>query len=258
LEGQGISAAGILKDNDGASRPVLLCGKVRIGVLGYSCRPERFHKGPLLYAFGTKERIMSDIDALREHCDLLIVSLHWGDEFVHHPSENQILLSHQVIDHGADIIVGHHSHTYQGIEMYHKRLIIYSLGNFLFDSFSDLTRTGLLLSVKVNPQGSGLEYDIIPIRANERYFPLPLEGSYRSAVLTHVDNLSKELVNAHPAAEVTQISAGLATVRSAERTHFMRYALQHPWYAVQDVVGFTTRRLFKTGAFVHRETIHNY
>lgn len=261
LAGQGIRAAGVANGDDVASRPVLRqIGETRIGVLGYSCRPERFHKGPLLYAFGTKERILRDIDALKGQCDLLIVSLHWGEEFVHYPSKAQRDLAHQVIDHGADIIIGHHSHTYQGIEVYRKRLIVYSLGNFLFDSFSKLTRTGLMLSVKVNPLEPALVYDIIPIGIDERYFPVQLEGSDRSAVLAHVDQLSQEIinVNAFPEMAATQVQAGLAAVRTAEKAHFIRYVWQHPWYAVQEVAGFIARRLHQNETYIHPETFINY
>lgn len=83
-----------------------------------------------------------------------VISVHWGDEYLDTPSEEQINLSRQLVDSGFDLIIGHHSHTLQPVEFYKEKLIIYSLGNFLFDqNFSKRTSTGLVLTVllKANP-----------------------------------------------------------------------------------------------------------
>ena len=61
------------------------------------------------------------------------VFLHWGNEYIQRPSPEQVRLAHTLIDNGADIISGHHPHCLQGIENYKSRLIVYSLGNFVFD-----------------------------------------------------------------------------------------------------------------------------
>lgn len=64
--------------------------------------------------------------------DLLVVSLHWGIEYFHLPSPDQISTARSLIDSGADLVVGHHPHVLQGIERYRDGLIAYSLGNFVF------------------------------------------------------------------------------------------------------------------------------
>ena len=77
-----------------------------------------------------------------------IISVHWGDEYLNTPSEEQLELSKKLIDSGFDLIIGHHSHTLQPVEYYKEKLIIYSLGNFIFDqNFSKRTTTGLVLNV---------------------------------------------------------------------------------------------------------------
>jgi poly-gamma-glutamate capsule biosynthesis protein CapA/YwtB (metallophosphatase superfamily) len=70
-------------------------------------------------------------DAVKQ-VDVLIVNLHWGIEFLKYPSKRQIDLAHQIIDNGADIILGHHPHRLQGSETYKDRAILYSMGNFIF------------------------------------------------------------------------------------------------------------------------------
>lgn len=64
--------------------------------------------------------------------DFLVVSLHWGIEYFHFPTPQQITWAKELIDFGADIIIGHHPHIIQGIEKYRHGIIAYSLGNFIF------------------------------------------------------------------------------------------------------------------------------
>lgn len=87
-----------------------------------------------------KEIIMT----ARAKSDWVIVNIHWGSEYEHNYSANQQKIAHEFIDSGADIIIGHHPHVVQGIEVYKNRPIFYSLGNFVFDQyFSPDTQEGL-------------------------------------------------------------------------------------------------------------------
>lgn len=67
--------------------------------------------------------------------DILIVSFHWGVEYQHYPTAKQKELAHAAVEAGADLVIGHHPHVLQGIEKYQDGLILYSLGNFVFDQF---------------------------------------------------------------------------------------------------------------------------
>ncbi len=64
--------------------------------------------------------------------ELVILSMHWGEEKSNEPTDEQILAAHKAIDCGADIVIGTHPHVLQGIEKYKGRYICYSLGNFSF------------------------------------------------------------------------------------------------------------------------------
>ena len=66
------------------------------------------------------------------------------------------------IDCGADIVVGHHPHTFQGIEIYKGKLIAYSLGNFVFDQRDLENNQSILLRVTFNRERL-LRAEIIPI-----------------------------------------------------------------------------------------------
>ncbi|MFA6135952.1 MAG: CapA family protein [Candidatus Paceibacterota bacterium] len=79
-----------------------------------------------------------------KEADIVVVSLHWGNEYEINSSQWQKDLAHKLIDAGADIIAGHHPHVAQEMERYKDGVIFYSLGNFIFDqSFSKETMEGL-------------------------------------------------------------------------------------------------------------------
>jgi poly-gamma-glutamate capsule biosynthesis protein CapA/YwtB (metallophosphatase superfamily) len=69
----------------------------------------------------------------RKDLDTLIVSAHWGSNWGHQPPQDHIRFGHALIDAGADVIFGHSSHVFRGIEFYKNRAILYSTGNFVDD-----------------------------------------------------------------------------------------------------------------------------
>jgi len=109
------------------------------------------------------EIIVSDIKALSEKVDIVVVSLHWGTEYAYGPSQAQRQLAHQFVDEGADIILGHHPHVVQGVEVYKQGIIAYSMGNFIFDqNWSKNTREGFVLEAVVNKLGI-IEIKLYPV-----------------------------------------------------------------------------------------------
>lgn len=78
-------------------------------------------------------------DLLKEYSlkvDYVILQPHWGLEYIKYPSPNLRRLAHSWIDSGADLIIGHHPHVIQGKEIYKEKSIYYSLGNYIFPSFT--------------------------------------------------------------------------------------------------------------------------
>ena len=65
--------------------------------------------------------------------DVIVVSMHWGVDFTDYPLLFQMKYAREMIDSGADLILGHHPHNIQGIEKYQNGIIVYSLGDFVFD-----------------------------------------------------------------------------------------------------------------------------
>lgn len=109
---------------------------------------------------------------------LIIVSIHWGDEFTTYPSNAQIELGHKLIESGANLILGHHSHVFQGIEEYHAGLIVYGQGNFISDMKPELcTETGIVtIDAERIESEYKFSYNVIPFKIDQDCIPQPDGG----------------------------------------------------------------------------------
>ncbi|MFC1655848.1 AmmeMemoRadiSam system protein B [Patescibacteria group bacterium] len=88
----------------------------------------------------------ANIRQLKEENDYVIISIHWGAEYKHTPTNRKIELAHGFVDAGADLVIGHHPHVVQTMEIYNGVPVFYSLGNFVFDQyFSQDTQEGLAI-----------------------------------------------------------------------------------------------------------------
>ena len=109
-----------------------------VGFCGFTQAYNTVIKGVRVCALGYTwwdidfQDIIDAVAEARKTCDLLIVSMHWGWEGENDRDPKQAELGRAIIDAGADLVIGTHPHVYQGIERYHGRYIVYSLGNFCF------------------------------------------------------------------------------------------------------------------------------
>ncbi len=85
----------------------------------------------------TIEKVISDVKELKKKANHVVLLLHWGGrvEGGLFPDFDQPELAKKIIDAGADLIIGHHSHTLQPYEIYKNKYIFYSLGNFCFSDY---------------------------------------------------------------------------------------------------------------------------
>lgn len=78
------------------------------------------------------ENCIKDIKKIRNDVNYIIIYFHGGTEYLYHPPLEIIEYSHGFIDNGADLVIGAHPHVLQPKEVYNNKIIIYSLGSFLF------------------------------------------------------------------------------------------------------------------------------
>lgn len=92
---------------------------------------------------------IDDFKKLQNISDNIVVYIHWGPEYQLLPSASQQQIAHELIDAGADMIIGVGPHVVQPVEVYKNRPIMYSLGNFLFDmTDNEATKIGLIVTGK--------------------------------------------------------------------------------------------------------------
>ncbi|MEP6666457.1 MAG: CapA family protein, partial [Nocardioidaceae bacterium] len=88
------------------------------------------------------------VSRLDRRVDIVVVLPHWGEQYTNQPVADQRTVGAALIDAGADIVVGGHPHWVQGIDAHQDRLIVNSLGNFVFDmDFSRETQQGVMLEL---------------------------------------------------------------------------------------------------------------
>jgi len=190
---------------------IITNGSTRIGFIGYT----DVHIDSPFYADKCNRGIAKfDINDARENIkqnrnqvDILIVNLHWGIEYFHLPTPNQILYARELIDAGADIIIGHHPHMLQGIEKYRHGIIAYSLGNFVFSDiiwdwetdageqrstyyrFSKRNRESIILLVDIDQKNGPMDYSLYGVFNS---FSGQVEYPYQRAEI-RINELSKSL-----------------------------------------------------------------
>jgi outer membrane protein assembly factor BamB len=177
LSALGIEAVGAGLSAEAAHRPsVFAVGGVRVAFLGYAA--SRWNGSADVpatnnLAWAYPSNIEDDVKAVREKVDLVVVLLHAGTEYATEPSADQVSAAHTAIDAGADLVVGHHPHVTQTVERYRQGLIVYSLGDAVFDIPRSSAMRGHLLRVRITAEGL----------AGAELWPFWIEGAVQPRLL---------------------------------------------------------------------------
>lgn len=168
LKKGGLSYFGAGYNLSEAHTPLIIERKgFRIALLGYNeFFPRQFEAGanmPGVAWSSEDEQVVADIKRTlrQDNPDIVITYMHWGWENEPLPCERQKMMARKMIDAGATVVVGSHPHILQTVEYYNGGLIVYSLGNFVFDEYDDdAGRTGWLLRLNFDRKGL-LNWDTI-------------------------------------------------------------------------------------------------
>ncbi|MGQ9702965.1 MAG: DUF5719 family protein [Actinomycetota bacterium] len=196
LENNGIAHCGSGVDHNQARSPTFLAGNgLRVAFLAYSdVNYYGWPAGPGYPGVADASdpgRIATEISTARQRSDLVVVSFHWGEEKEYHPTSRQRYLAHLAVDSGADIVLGHHPHVVQGLEIYRGRLIAYSLGNFVFNPGSVQGTYSVLLRVSMGC-GEFRGATLNPVRIVSGR-PSPMSGSEATSWLRQIASLCASL-----------------------------------------------------------------
>ena len=208
LDRIGLSHTGTFASAQDATKPLVMTARgIRVGILAYTYGTN-FITVPKEQAFAVSlsnpVKMVRDVKKMKQHADLILVAMHFGQEFHHKPSANQRRLARLLFQAGADVVLGSHPHVLQPMESIllkddfgqHKmRYVIYSLGNFISTRMRNdpYTQQSCILRIHAfKDQESALirHVDILPTlvrqissREAKSYFVLPLSSRVRDGNL---------------------------------------------------------------------------
>jgi poly-gamma-glutamate synthesis protein (capsule biosynthesis protein) len=163
----------------------------RIALIGATTQlnfplPASFPVVPLAPTKQLPMRLGALIRSVEATHDLTVVLLHWGAEYVPRAHPAQRRAAHQIVELGADLVIGHHPHVLGELEVHDHALVAYSLGNFLFENLNPLPRLSAVLSVSLKGERyCEVEVRVHPIElvAIPTYHPTSADA--RSAAAIH-------------------------------------------------------------------------
>ena len=194
LEAAGIRYAGADRDRAQATRLRRLgAGGLTVGFLAYT--DLSFEHGSWAKVGPDDRRALEEVRAARNKCDLLVVSYHWGNEYQPMPTSRQRALGRGTINAGADLVLGHHPHVLGPIEAYGGGLILYSMGNFVFDQRDtpDHEMDTAIFQIRYS-EGEPLSATVIPLHiSRQRCGPEPIGRPQARVILKRIGAFSARL-----------------------------------------------------------------
>ncbi|WP_242341308.1 MULTISPECIES: CapA family protein [Anaeromyxobacter] len=169
-----------------------------------------------------REGAVESVRRAASEADAVVVSLHWGEEYAPQPRAEDVELAHRLADAGALVVLGHHPHVLQPVELYRRAdgrtaVIAYSLGNFVSNQSRNYvpgvtpeavaaTRDGALLRVKLARRDYGRGVARVEV-AGADFLPLWTEND-----TVEIDRRKEP--GRKPAIRVVAVDRALAQVRA--------------------------------------------
>ena len=187
--------------------------------------------------------ILQEGEEVRPQVDVLIASLHWGDEFIDQPSPEQIRVGRAMIDGGFDVVIGHHPHILQGVEEHDGGVIAYSLGNFVYDQWQPRLRQSAILSLCISGPRS-ISFELEPVTINELHQPTILSGELARDGRRHLAELAGKVGRLDEKAYGAEVAVNFRRFRREMYIHYMtRLWRKSPTAFAHNISEIVRRRL---------------
>ena len=155
----------------------------------YIMTPEAGTDSPGVFRCYDPTNMENLIKEVKENSDYVIAIIHFGKEGSHDLEKEQIESAKKYIDAGASVVVGHHAHVLQGVEIYNDKAIIYNLGDFIFNANEEETA---MFQIKLNDDGS-MDYYILPALQKGCYTDFLKDNEKQKLI----DKINSWSINAH-------------------------------------------------------------
>jgi hypothetical protein len=178
-----------------ARRPLMIdLNGVRIGIVNFSEGEDLTSavSGPGVFGWEV-DTVVDSVRALRPGVDIILVICHGGVEYIPFPPPYMASAFRRIAEAGADLIIGHHPHVPQGVQICNGVPICYSLGNFVFYQETDLLYRKLGYLVKAGVSRAGLTHiQLIPYEIGSECLRL-LRGDESALIFESLKKVSLPL-----------------------------------------------------------------
>lgn len=177
-----------------SSAPLIKVVKgLAIGFLGYSLVKDQYFKQQTLYAVSPENQILRDVGRLASEVDIVVVSVHAGEEGILLPDPKIVSFFRNLIDAGARVVLGHHSHVFQPVEKWKEGIICYSLGDFIFDMFWDpLLIESAVLKITMKKKEI-VDVSIFPVFFSKQYEISTFSDQFRRMFVNRIHKVRKAI-----------------------------------------------------------------
>jgi hypothetical protein len=192
LDGAGVAYCGAARVREESWEPRLF--EVNDVMLGFvACTDLSFQHGSWCRVDDATTEFAERIAAAKQRCELLIVSIHWGNEYQNVPTERQRTVARAAVEAGADLVIGHHPHTLQGIGQHRGAPILYSAGNFVFDQREGERMESAIFHLTWT-EGEGWRIRAVPVWIpRSRMGPIYPDESRSARIIERIARLSANL-----------------------------------------------------------------
>ncbi len=166
-----------------------------------------------LFTVPSTDDVMYVFNKARNSSDFVIAYVHWGEEYVQHHNSSQFRFAQLLVEAEADLIIGHHPHVIQDIQIIDGVPIIYSLGNTIFDQYFSLeVQKGLFIELTMTSYSDIFKIYLHPVTSlGTPTVPRLMEGDDKNKILTDIAERSDPVF-------FDQIIEGVITVDRGLRT----------------------------------------
>ena len=147
---------------------------IKYAFLAYTTSLNGYLTKEYLVNMYSDDKVKNDIEKIKDKVDLIIVSMHWGEEYTNTPNNEQVRIANYLSSLGVNLIIGHHPHVVQPVTYINDTLVIYSLGNFISNQ----------LTLGIN-QGIGLMVGMDIVIDEDK---VRLENLYKELILSYSEN----------------------------------------------------------------------
>lgn len=155
----------------------------------YKLTPQATADSPGILRCYDPELFLQVIREADANADIVIANVHWGTERSTVLETAQLETGKQYIDAGADVIIGSHSHCLQGIEYYNGKPIIYSLGNYWFDEYTEDTML-LQLHIKGDEEKYEMEVSVVPAVHENAKTQIASTSEEKERIFSYLESIS--------------------------------------------------------------------